>query len=123
MAQAERQAPSVEERPLRGRDALLAVNLIGAHTFEHVYARGFLVLIPKIFDSLSLANYQAGLLDAIRQLTMGVTSVGGGFFVDMFQHRRGQILAVSMGLIAIGYFLVAISPTYGLILVALVPAE
>ena len=45
MAQVERSAPSVEERPLRGRDALLAGDLIGAHTFERVYARGFLVLI------------------------------------------------------------------------------
>ena len=47
----------------------------------------------------------------------------GGFFVDMFQHRRAHILAFSMSLIAIGYFLVSIAPTFGLILAALALAS
>ena len=47
----------------------------------------------------------------------------GGFFVDMFQHRRAHILAFSMSLIAIGYFLVSIAPTYGLILASLALAS
>ena len=47
----------------------------------------------------------------------------GGFFVDMFQHRRAHILAFSMALIAVGYFLVSIAPTFGLILAALALAS
>ena len=123
MEGAKRPAEGTEEKAApRTRDTLMAGNIIGAHGFEHMYSHGFLVLIPRIFDSLGLANYQVGLLEAVRQLSGGLTSTGGGFFVDMFQHRRGQILALSMALLAVGYLVVAISPTYALILVALVPA-
>jgi len=90
---------------------------------EHMYGRAFLVLIPQIYITLGLAPIQAGLLDAVRQLSGGATSMTGGFFVDMFQHRRAHILAFSMGLIAVGYFLVSIAPTYGLILAALAVAS
>ena len=88
-----------------------------------MYGRAFLVLIPQIYVALGLVPIQAGLLDAVRQLSGGATSMTGGFFVDMFQHRRAHILAFSMSLIAIGYFLVSIAPTYGLILASLALAS
>ena len=101
----------------------MATSVIGAHALEHMYGRAFLVLIPQIYIALGLAPIQAGLLDAVRQLSGGATSMTGGFFVDMFQHRRAHILAFSMSLIAVGYFLVSIAPTYGLILVSLAIAS
>ena len=107
----------------RTKDPVMASTLIGAHTLEHMYGRAFLVLIPQIYITLGLAPIQAGLLDAVRQLSGGATSMTGGFFVDMFQHRRAHILAFSMSLIAIGYFLVSIAPTFGLILAALALAS
>ncbi len=100
----------------RTKDSVMATSVIGAHTVEHMYGRAFLVLIPQIYIALGLAPIQAGLLDAVRQLSGGATSMTGGFFVDMFQHRRAHILAFSMCLLAIGYFLVSIAPTFGLIL-------
>ena len=107
----------------RTKDSVMATSVIGAHTLEHMYGRAFLVLIPQIYVALGLAPIQAGLLDAVRQLSGGATSMTGGFFVDMFQHRRAHILAFSMSLIAIGYFLVSIAPTYGLILASLALAS
>ena len=107
----------------RTKNSVMATSVIGAHALEHVYGRAFLVLIPQIYITLGLAPIQAGLLDAVRQLSGGATSMTGGFFVDMFQHRRAHILAFSMGLIAVGYFLVSIAPTYGLILAALALAS
>jgi len=107
----------------RTKDPVMAATVIGAHALEHMYGRAFLVLIPQIYITLGLAPIQAGLLDAVRQLSGGATSMTGGFFVDMFQHRRAHILAFSMGLIAVGYFLVSIAPTYGLILAALAVAS
>jgi FSR family fosmidomycin resistance protein-like MFS transporter len=107
----------------RTKDPVMATTVIGAHALEHMYGRAFLVLIPQIYITLGLIPIQAGLLDAVRQLSGGATSMAGGFFVDMFQHRRAHILAFSMSLIAIGYFLVAIAPTYGLILAALALAS
>ena len=107
----------------RTKDPVMATTVIGAHALEHMYGRAFLVLIPQIYITLGLAPIQAGLLDAVRQLSGGATSMTGGFFVDMFQHRRAHILAFSMSLIAIGYFLVSIAPTYGLILASLALAS
>ena len=107
----------------RTKDSVMATTVIGAHALEHMYGRAFLVLIPQIYIALGLAPIQAGLLDAVRQLSGGATSMTGGFFVDMFQHRRAHILAFSMSLIAVGYFLVSIAPTFGLILAALALAS
>lgn len=107
----------------RTKDSVMATTVIGAHALEHMYGRAFLVLIPQIYITLGLAPIQAGMLDAVRQLAGGATSMSGGFFVDMFQHRRAHILAFSMSLIAIGYFLVSIAPSYGLILASLALAS
>ena len=122
-------AEAVDPRDITGpeyqrtKDPVMASTLIGAHTLEHMYGRAFLVLIPQIYITLGLAPIQAGFLDAVRQLSGGATSMTGGFFVDMFQHRRAHILAFSMSLIAIGYFLVSIAPTFELILAALALAS
>jgi MFS transporter, FSR family, fosmidomycin resistance protein len=101
------------------KDTVMATGLISAHGLEHLYGRGFLAVVPSIYETLGLVNYQAGLMDAVRALSSGLTSMGSGFFTDIFQHRRAQILAISMGLIGIGYLLVAVSPTYAILLVAL----
>ena len=101
-------------------DALMASNVLGAHSIEHMYGRGFLVVLTtRLYDVLGLSDFQVSLLDGVRHLYGGVVSIGGGFFVDVLRHRRGQILAFSMALIGIGYFLVAVSPTYGVILAML----
>ncbi|MDA1127658.1 MAG: MFS transporter [Chloroflexi bacterium] len=107
----------------RTKDSVMATSVIGAHALEHMYGRAFLVLIPQSYIALGLAPIQAGLLDAVRQLSGGATSMTGGFFVDLFQHRRAHILAFSMSLIAVGYFLVSIAPTFGLILASLALAS
>ena len=88
-----------------------------------MYGRGFLVLIPAIYVAMGLNPIQAGLIDGVRQLAGGATSMTGGFFVDIFQHRRAQVLTLSLALIGVGYLLVSIAPTYGLILAALAIAS
>ena len=107
----------------RTKDPIMATTVIGAHTIEHMYGRGFLVLIPVIYVALQLNPITASLIDAVRQLAGGATSMSGGFFVDIFQHRRAQVLTLSLALIGVGYLLVALAPTYGLILAALAIAS
>ena len=120
---AESGATVLTEETIRTKDKVVAGSLIGAHGLEHMYGHSFLVLLPAIYDSLGLVPIQAGLLSAVRQISSGTTSMGSGFLVDMYQHRRTQTLAVSMALIGLGYLLVSISPSYGLILAALVVAS
>ena len=107
----------------RTKDPIMATTVIGAHTLEHMYGRGFLVLIPAIYVAMGLNPIQAGLMDGVRQLAGGATSMSGGFFVDIFQHRRAQVLTLSLALIGVGYLLVSIAPTYTLILAALAIAS
>ncbi|MDP6652038.1 MAG: MFS transporter, partial [Gammaproteobacteria bacterium] len=123
MAEAIDSQATAESQGSRTKDPVMATTVIGAHALEHMYGRAFLVLIEPINAAFGLNPVQTGLLDAIRQLSGGATSMAGGFFVDMFQHRRAQILTFSMCLIAVGYFLVSIAPTYGLILAALALAS
>lgn len=103
----------------KNRNALVASTLIGSHSFQHMYARGFLVIIPQMYASLGLMPIQVGLLDAIRQLSGGLFSMGGGIVVDRLQHIRGPVLGSSLGLMALGYLLVGIAPSYLLILISL----
>jgi FSR family fosmidomycin resistance protein-like MFS transporter len=121
-AAAGRESPA-QYGPGRTKDPIMATTVIGAHTLEHMYGRGFLVLIPAIYVALGLNPIQAGLIDGIRQLAGGATSMTGGFFVDIFQHRRAQVLTLSLMLIGVGYLLVSIAPTFGLILAALAIAS
>ena len=114
---------ALTETPRRTNDSVMATTLIGAHGLEHMYGHSFSVLVVRMWEDLGLDPIQAGVLLAVRQITGGLTSVTSGFFVDMFQHRRAQVLSVSMALIGVGYFLVSISPTYALILGALVVAS
>lgn len=107
----------------RVSDRFMAIGVISAHTVEHIYGRSFSVLIPSIYVALGLSPLQAGAIEGIRQFTSGLVSIISGLFVDVFAHRRGQILAISFTLIAVGYFLVAIAPSYALIMLALALAS
>ena len=107
----------------RTSDKTMATTLIGTHGLEHIYAHSFPVLVTAIYESMALDPIQAGVMSAVRQLTGGLTSVGSGFFVDIFRYRSGQVLGISMGLIGLGYLMVALSPTYTILLAALVVAS
>ena len=105
------------------KNSVMATTLIGAHGLEHMYGHSFAVLVTALYADLGLDPIQAGLLSAVRQLSSGATSMASGFFVDMFQHRQAQVLAISMAMIGIGYFLVSVAPTFSLILAALLIAS
>ena len=113
----------LEPQPARTKNSVMATTLIGCHGFEHLYANSFQVFLPAIYDSLGLLPVQGAVLMASRRLAGGLVSMFSGFFVDMFQHQVGYVLAFSLFLIGVGYILVAASPTYGLILAALTIAS
>jgi len=113
-----REAAQVKER-VGAKDSVMASTLISAHGLEHLYGRAFQAVIPSIYDDLGLVNYQAGLMDAVRSIASGLTSMGSGFFTDVFHHRRAAILGISMALVGAGYLLVSVSPTYVILLLAL----
>ena len=114
---------AVAGRSARTKDSVMAASVIAAHIVEHIYTRGFVVLIPYIYSALGLVPIQAGLMEAIRQLSSGATSICSGILADIYQRRRGQLLALAMLLLGMGYLLVGLAPTYTLILAALVVGQ
>ena len=97
----------------------MAGAVITGHAFQHMYADGFLVLLPSIYDAFGLTGVSAGVLSAVRQGSAGLLTMGGGFVVDMFAGRRGLLLASSLFFMGFGYLLVAAAPNYTVLLLAL----
>ena len=123
MAQADIARPvAVQEKPRSERgqsDLFVAWALISAHTMQHVYSRGFLVLLPFMMESLGIGTIGAGVMEATRRISSGVASMGGGVITDRIQHLRGPILAGSIGLMGFGYLIIGVFPNYYVILIAL----
>lgn len=97
--------------------------IIGAHTIQHVYVNGFYAMVPTIYKQLGLVPIQAGIMDSVRWVSSGGSGIFVGFVVDMFRHRRGFFLGLSMVMLAGGYMLVSLAPSYGFIMLALVFAH
>ena len=97
----------------------ISVGIITGHGFQHMYADGFLVLLPSIYDAFGLTPITASFLAAIRQGAGGLLTMGGGFLVDMFSGHRGILLSGSLFAMGLGYMLAAASPNYTVLLIAL----
>ena len=96
-----------------------AAGIIAAHTLEHIYTRGFIVLLPHIAATMGLSPIMTGAIDGSRQVSSGLISVISGILSDMYQHRRGQMLAIAMLIIGLGYFAVSLFDNlYLLVIVA-----
>ena len=100
---------STASHPLsRAADRATGAGIIGAHTVEHVYTRGFIILIPHIAAAMGLSPIFAALIDGSRQLSAGFMGLSSGVLVDMYRHRRGQLLAIAMLILGVGYLLVSL---------------
>lgn len=102
----------VDEKPKR-----VAGVIVAGHAFQHMYADGFLVLLPTISQAFGMTAVTEGLFSAIRQLASGITTMGGGFLVDTFSGKRGLLLAGSLFLMGLGYMLIGAAPNYPVLLV------
>lgn len=102
----------VEEKPKR-----VAGVIVAGHAFQHMYADGFLVLLPTISAAFGLNAVTEGLFSAIRQVAGGLMTMGGGFLVDTFSGKRGLLLAGSLFLMGFGYMLIGAAPNYPVLLV------
>jgi FSR family fosmidomycin resistance protein-like MFS transporter len=118
MAQQTAPAASVTESRRTGR-RVLASTLIGAHGFEHLISNSIPLLTTVIAVDLQLSALQVGAIVAVRSASAGITSVTGGFLSDLLHHRIAWVLSISTFLTAVGLLIIAMSPSYGVILLAL----
>ena len=114
-------APAAGDR--RTGNRVLASTLIGAHGFEHLISNSIPLLTTVMAVDLGLGALQVGAIVAVRSAAAGITSVTGGFLSDLLHHRIAWVLSISALLTAVGLLLIAISPSYGVILMALALAS
>ena len=91
--------------------------IISGHGFQHMYADGFLVLLPLIRDAFGLDAISLGILSTARQAAGGFLSMGGGFIVDMFSGKRGLFLGGSLFAMALAYLVAGAAPNFAVLVV------
>ncbi len=103
------------EQVVAPRSKRVAGTIITGHGFQHMYADGFLVLLPIIQDVFELGSVALGALSMSRQAAGGLLSMGGGFLVDMFSGNRGLLLAGSLFTMALAYLLAGAAPNFAVL--------
>jgi MFS family permease len=104
--------PESTEQPRK-----IAGIIIVGHAFQHIYADGFLILLPFIYAAFGMTPITGGLFSMIRQAASGLMTMGGGFAIDTFSGRRGLLLASSLFLMGFGYMMIAAAPNYVVLLI------
>tara|TARA_Y100000590_G_C15617162_1_gene976209 strand:+ start:42 stop:1397 length:1356 start_codon:yes stop_codon:yes gene_type:complete len=94
------------------RPKSVAGTIITGHGFQHMYADGFLVLLPLIKDAFGVGALELGVLSTARQAAGGLLSMGGGFLVDMFSGKRALLLATSLFSMGLAYLLAGLAPNF-----------
>ena len=102
----------VKEQPRK-----IAGVIAAGHAFQHMYADGFLILLPSIYAAFGMTPITGGLFAMIRQAASGLMTMGGGFLIDTFSGRRGLLLASALFLMGFGYMMIAAAPNYVILLI------
>ena len=114
-------APLSQRR--RTGNRVMASTIIGAHAFEHFFSNAIPLLTTFIAADMGLSALQVGVIVAVRSACGGLTSVTGGFLADLFHHRVAWVLSISAFLSGVGLLLMAVSPSFALLLFALACAS
>ncbi len=102
------------------RSTLLIAAIVVGHAIKHVYISGFqTIVLPEMKIALGLSNTSLGALASARQATSGVTTLGAGYLGDRFSNQAGLLLAISLSLMGISYFLVGSASSYPLLFLAM----
>ena len=91
----------------------LAATVVVAHAFKHIYNSGLqTIILPEIKRGLDLSATQFGSLAFARQATGWVVTIIAGYLGDRYPNRASLILAVSLSLMGISFFLAGRAPSY-----------
>ena len=94
--------------------------IVTGHALKHVYLSGLAaVLLPEIKLGLSLSATQIGTLVSLQQFTGWFATLASGYLGDRFTHKTGFMLAISLGLTGISYFVLGIAESYLILLLTM----
>ena len=106
------EATQVAPEVRKGRNRLAATVVVG-HAIKHVYGSGLqAILLPEIKIGLGLSATQFGSLAFSQHITSWLTTVGAGYLGDRFARQASLMLAISMSLMGVSYFLAGRAPNY-----------
>ena len=106
---------------LRGADreqVRLVGLLTGGHAVIHWYQQLYPLIIPTLKSALGLDDVQVGLLSSARQVTGGSVGLPLGMLTDRRPARRAIVLAGSIFVMGVGYFVMGIWPALAWAMVA-----
>ena len=92
--------------------------LSAGHGVKHFCQNAWLILMPEVRAAFALSAVAVGGIFAAQQIASGLTNVPAGILTDMFRRRVALMLTLSMLSVAAGYFLIATSQWYWMIVVA-----
>ena len=105
-------APDTE----RTRRHWILGTVTAAHAVSHFVSQGFLVALPEIRAALGIGPVAVGAIMAVREVVGGVVSLPAGVLCDRLRRHWGLVLAVSMIGFGVGWWIVAASPTLGILI-------
>lgn len=108
------------EKKSRKRSYTILSMMSVSHGIFHFMAQSFSVMLPAIKEAFGINPVQVGALITVRTLASGLASLPGGIISDYFRHHRGRLMMVCMIVFALGWFIVGISPVYGLLIVGII---
>ena len=98
----------------------LAATVVVAHAFKHIYNSGLqTIILPEIKRGLDLTATQFGSLAFARQASGWVVTIIAGYLGDRYPNRASLILAISLSLMGISFFLAGRAPNYWLMFLAM----
>src|SRR5687768_15310897 len=110
-----------EERN-KGRNTLATV-VVAGHAVEHLYLSALQsIIMPEIKIAYGLNGAEVGTLATVRQFSGWATTIGSGFLGDRFAAKTGLMLAISLSMMGVAFFLVGMSETYLMLFVGLMLA-
>ena len=99
--------------------AFILTHLAIGHGFTHWYGQSLPVLLPFVQASMGFSNFHYGVLTAILSISGGIINIPVGFLVDIARNRWGLMLTGCMVLAALGYGMMAASPGFVFLALAL----
>ncbi len=97
-----------------------ASTIVLGHALKHVYISGLsAVLLPEIKIGLGLSAAQVGAMASVQQFTGWFATMASGYVGDRFTNRTSIMLALSLALTGISYFILGAVEGYALLLAAM----
>ncbi len=110
--------PTESKTPSNRRNA--AITIIFAHAVKHIFHAGQISLImPEIKLGLGLNRAQFGSLATSSSVGWWIATMAAGYFGDRFSNHAGRMIALSMGLMGIAFFLAGVAPNYKIMLLVM----